>query len=506
MPAAPAAIAAFDLVKSFGATKALQGASLEVNAGEVHALLGENGSGKSTFAKILAGIERSDQGRVERHGRSIDVSSPAIARELGIGIVLQELSLAPDLSVVENMFLGRERAHGPIGWISARDEAAICLDALNRLGIVLDPRLKVRTLGMAQKQILEIGKALLTEPEVLIFDEPTASLTEREIAQLFGLIGQLQKDGKAIIYVTHHLREVMEIADRVSVMRDGRIVATQEVTEDTTESDLITLLIGRIPSNAKPTAARATSECVLRVSEFSSRICRDVSFQVEAGEIVGLYGVVGCGREELTRTIVGLHRPREGDIVVAGTKFRPRDPCEALKRGVGFVASDRKHEGILPNRNIRENLMLSSLSALTRGGLLSLKKEAEICDSQLHKLRVRYSSADDLIVSLSGGNQQKVLLGRALSSTRYLLVLEDPTAGIDIGAKHDLYRQIRESTAEGISALWLSSDLVETLTLCDRVYAMYAGRIVDELVAPTMADEERLLAAVLGQFNEGARA
>lgn len=498
-----AALAAFDLTKSFGATHALRGATLDLLRGEVHALLGENGSGKSTFAKILAGIHQADRGRVERDGHAVRIGDPAAARNLGIGIVFQELSLAPHMNVIDNMFLGREVVHGLPGWVDSDHETKICLEMLDRLGVTVDPRSEVRQLGMAQKQMIEIGKALLLEPAALIFDEPTASLTEREIAQLFQVIGQLRLAGKAILYVTHHLREVLEVADRVSVMRDGRIVATQPVTEQTTETGLIALLTEkRLPKQELP--VRVTDRgSLLRVSGFRSAVCDHVSFYVDPGEIVGLYGIMGCGREEISRSLVGLHRPLEGDVILSGQAFQPHDPAEALTRGVGFLASDRKQDGILPNRPIRENLTLSRLGMLSRRGFLRSRDEETTTKTELQALRVKYASAEDDIVSLSGGNQQKVLFGRALG-TAQLLVLEDATAGIDIGSKYDLYELIRRLAQNGASLLWLSSDILETLTLCHRVYAMYGGRIVAEIVAPSLADEERLLAAVLGRTSGAA--
>jgi ribose transport system ATP-binding protein len=500
------ALQALELTKSFGATRALQGASLELVAGEVHALLGENGSGKSTFAKIITGIHAADAGKIVLAGREVTIDDPAAARALGIGIVFQELSLAPDLDVVDNLFLGRERSGLLPGWLGRRQEAAACERILARLGLTLDPSAPVRRLGMAQKQLLEIGKALLHEPDILILDEPTASLTEREAAHLFTVIAELRQSGRAILYVTHHLREVLHVADRVSVMRDGRIVATQTIGPDTTEEQLIELLTAKRLSPAPPPMRTATDRPVLQVDRLETATCRDVTFHISSGEIVGLYGVVGCGREEIGRCLVGLYRAQGGTIAIDGKAHQPRDPADALAKGVGFLPSDRKQEGILPNRSIRENLTLSSLRQLTRFGFLRWPFEQTKAAERLAALRVKFGDAEDLITSLSGGNQQKVLFGRALAAKPRLLVLEDPTAGIDIGAKYDLYEEIRRSAAAGSSFLWMSSELLETLTLCHRVYAMYRGRIVAEIGQPSLADEDRLLACVLGRAEGGMAA
>jgi ribose transport system ATP-binding protein len=495
----PSALQADGLYKAFGSTRALQGASLSVEGGQVHALLGENGSGKSTFAKILAGVQRADYGTVYRKGRAVRIDDPAAARAVGIAMVFQELSLAPDLDIVDNIFLGREwPAKIPVLFDRRREEVA-CRAILDQLGLRLDPRLLVRTLGMAQRQMLEIGKALSQEPNVLILDEPTASLTRREIEQLFTVIKRLRDTGIAILYVTHHLREVLEIADHVSIMRDGRIVAELAVTPKTTEEELIGLLVGRAP-NLQPAPLMASArEPLLEVTGLRIGTRPGVSFHVDGGEIVGLYGVVGCGREQVGRALIGLHPIAGGSFTLNGQPYVPTDPADALEKGVGFLSSDRKQEGILPNRSIRENLMLSNLRAVARFGFIEQRAERRAAVAELSKLGVKYGATEHVITTLSGGNQQKLLFGRALSAKPDLLVLEDPTAGIDIGAKLDLYRIIRAHVAREMSFLWMSSDLTETLTLCDRVYAMYDGRIVSEIVAPTMADEDHLLAAVLGR-------
>jgi len=493
------ALSATDLAKSFGPTLALQGASLDLYGGEVHALLGENGSGKSTFAKVLAGIHQPDRGRIRRNGRGVDIADPATGRALGIGIVFQELSLAPALDVVDNLFLGRERRGRFYGWLDRRRQIEECREMLDRLGLGVDPRRRTRELSIAQKQMLEIAKALLQEPDILIFDEPTASLTEREAAQLFHVIEELRDRGTAILYVTHQLREVLRIADRVSVMREGRIAAQREITDDVTEEMLIGLLTDkRLGASASP-AGLPDAAPLLRVSRLRTAISSDVSFHIRPGEIVGLYGVVGCGREEIARCLVGLLRPLAGALEFDGRPYDPAGPADALDRGIGFLAGDRKQDGILPNRPTRENLTLAGLRLLARAGFVRQRDEQSETESRLASLRVKYRSAEDSISTLSGGNQQKVLFGRALLARPKILVLEDPTAGIDIGAKYDLYEQIRQAAGTGMSFLWLSTDLTETLTLCDRVYAMRGGAITAEITAPSSADEERLLSAVLGR-------
>jgi ribose transport system ATP-binding protein len=493
------ALSVSGIYKSFGSTRALQGASLELQAGQILALLGENGSGKSTLAKIIAGALAADRGTICRDGRAVVFEDPATARTAGIAMVFQELSLAPDLDIVDNIFLGRERPRRLPGFFDRKAEERACRVMLDELGLTFNLRQPVYSLGIAQKQMLEICKALSQQPAVLILDEPTASLTQREIQQLFTLIVRLCASGTAILYVTHHLREVLEIADHVSIMRDGKIVANREVTQKTTEAELIELLMGKAvgaESTARSSSARVR---LLDVAALRTQRNSGLSFHIGDGEIVGLYGVVGCGREEIGRALVGLHPVLNGAIELAGKNYKARDPAVALANGIGFLSADRTGEGILSNRPIRENLTLSNLRTIARCCIIQKRLGRATALEQLRDLGVKFMSAEHFITALSGGNQQKVLFGRALATRPKLLILEDPTSGIDIGAKQDLYRMIRSHAAEGTSFLWMSSDITETLTLCDRVYAMYDGRIVLEITSPTMADEEHLMAAVLGR-------
>ena len=495
-----AVLEAENVVKAFGATPALAGASLSVRAGEIHVLLGENGSGKSTLAKIVAGIHQMDAGRILINGQQITIHDAHQSRELGVAIVFQELSLAPDLSVADNLFLGRENAAHPFAFVRRSEEARACREVLRRLDIDIALDRKVNTLSMARKQMLEVAKALLQQPVIMILDEPSSMLTEKEKAHLFEVIERLREDGVAILYVTHHLPEVAEIGDRVSVMRDGEVVVTLNVTEDLTEAHLLELLTGR---SISAMVERVTPDAATPIVDIENVVMdgrrEGVSLRVHPGEIVGLYGIVGCGREELGRALIGLTRPKSGSIRLRGRPYHPRSPAHALSLGVGYLPTDRKETGILPERTIRENLNLSNLHAFASVGFLSRQSERDPALRQLAELGVKYESSEHPIISLSGGNQQKVLFGRAVGRGPGLLVLEDPTAGIDMGAKLDLYQQMKAWAADGIAFLWLSSDLVETLTLCHRVYAMYDGHIVGEFVEPTLDDEEAMLAGVLGR-------
>lgn len=488
------------LSKRFGTTQALKDATLTLQAGEVHVLLGENGAGKSTLAKIIAGIYRPDRGNIYINHQLVRINNAKIARKLGIATVFQELSLAVHLSAIDNLFLGWENAPHPFALLRRTQEHKLGRQILDELAIDLPLHLPVSALSIAQKQMLEIAKALLQKPRIFIMDEPTSTLTEREKILLFELLNQLKNNGVAILYVTHHLQEVFEVGTRVSAMLDGRIHTTVDVTASLTESELLAMLTGRNLSLTITRSPPKMTPTVLEVIDLHTpKGCDGVSLQVKQGEIVGVYGVVGCGRESLGRAIVGLIQPSRGILRLAGQPYSPSQPKAALANGVGYLPMDRKEAGILARRSIRENLNLSNLPAFTQFGLLSQQQERSHTLQQLERLQVRYASAEDAITRLSGGNQQKVLFGRAIAQMPQLFVLEDPTSGIDMGARLELYRQVQALAEQGISFLLLSSDLLETITLCHRVYAMYAGRIVDEFVEPNLEQQEQILAGILGR-------
>ena len=492
------------LTKAFGVTKALVDSSIDLHSGEVHILLGENGAGKSTLAKIIAGLVRRDNGSIEIEGKLVSIDSTKDARRHGIAIVFQELSLVPHLSIVDNLFLGAESNASPYSLLCRREEIERSRETLMALELDIDPQRMVGELSIAQKQTLEIAKALIQDPRILIMDEPTSTLTEKEKGHLFRVLKRLQDQGVAILYVTHHLREVFQIGSRVSAMRDGGVKVTAEVTADLNESQLLEMLTGRKLSMTVQRTPRQNKERLLEVDEVWTDVgCRGISLVVHPGEVVGVYGVVGCGREQLGQVLVGLTPVTSGAMRFGAKEFQPNNPANARSRGVGYLPMDRKERGILSERPIQENLTLSSLSHVSRSGVIDFGIEKKTALDLLRELRVHYHSMEDRITSLSGGNQQKVLFGRAIAHKPQVLVMEDPTSGIDMGAKFDLYEILRNLADDGLSFLLLSSDLAETLLLCDRVYTMYQGRFVGELVSPTLEDEEKVLSHVLG-YGEGS--
>jgi ribose transport system ATP-binding protein len=505
VPMAPPILQVKDLSKSFGATKALASASIDLMPGEVHILLGENGAGKSTLAKIVAGIYTADAGEIFIDGVAVVPRTAKEARKLGVSVVFQELSLAPHLTVAENLFLGTEDAPHPFSILPRSRERERARGVLRELHIDLPLDEVVDRLSIGNKQLLEIAKALLRTPRILIMDEPTSALTEREKKTLFAMIGRLKARGTAILYVTHHLREVFDIGSRVSAMRDGRVTDTVPVDDKLDEPQLLEMLTGRQFHADDSRQPREIGEALLEVRNLHSEDgCHGIDLVLRQGEIVGVYGVVGSGREALARVLAGISRPTQGRMTLSERPYAPSSPAQAAARGVGYLAMDRKEQGILPHRSIRENLTLGIVRKYAWHGIISHRREKEYSDRELQALRVRFGSMEDAITALSGGNQQKVLLGRALGRRPTVLVMEEPTAGIDISAKFDLHQIIRGLAAKGHSFLLMSSDLTESMMLCDRLYTIYRGRLTDEIRSPSLADEERVLSGILGHGRQGS--
>jgi len=482
--------------KRFGATLALDEVSVDVRAGEIHCLLGENGAGKSTLGKVLAGLVAADEGMIRLRGGAARIRSVAEARELGIGMVFQELSLANDLTVAENICLGTERG---LRARKARERAA-CRALLDDLGFQVDPDARVGTLSTANKQLVEIAKALYRAPEIVVLDEPTAMLGAAEKARLFSVISRLKAAGKAFVFVTHHIEEVLEVGDRVTIMRDGRAVESFPLTAGITEALIVEKLAGRKlgPPAAKPSLATGAPP-VLQVRGLAARGDGPGEILVRRGEIVGLYGVVGCGREAVAAAVAGLEPLSQGELLLNDRAFRPRTPAQAVRAGVAYLPAGRADNCLLPSLSIRENLTVNRLQPFARLGLLRRGVERRHAAAQLSALRVKFADAELPITTLSGGNQQKVLLGRALGSARHLLVLEDPTAGVDVGAKQELHDVIRRRVeAEGLAVLLLSSDLDETLGLCHSVYTVFKNSLVRRYAPADASLHEAVIADVLG--------
>lgn len=489
----PSSLELRGLVKSFGATQALRDVSLRFAPGKIHCLLGENGAGKSTVGKIVGGIHEADRGEILLNGAPVQIRSVAEARALGIAIVFQELSLAPDLTVAANICLGAETRSG-FGLLSRRADEARCRALLKELDFNVDVRARTGGLATANQQLVEIAKALLIQPRILILDEPTAMLGAAEKRRLFAVLRRLRDAGTTLILITHHLDEVLEVGDWVSILKDGQLVDSFAVDHSVAAGHIIEKIAGRAIGAGDIRRSASLGEDVIRLEGLPGR--RTV--RVRRGEVVGLYGVVGCGREQIIQAISGLEPLGQGTMILDGRPYRPRTPAHAARQGVAYLPTGRARNCILPSRSIRENLTLTQLSRFRRWGLVQGRREREAARKQLASLHTRFASPEDLITSLSGGNQQKVMLGRSLGHGRRLLVLEDPTAGIDVGAKQEIYGLMRAKADEGLAVLFVSSDLRETIEVCDTIYTVYKGAIINMYEAPSFADEPAIVADVLG--------
>jgi len=470
--------------KTFPGVKALSDVSLTVYPGEIHALMGENGAGKSTLMKILSGAYQADSGgEIRIAGKPVAINGPLAALHHGIATIYQELSLAPNLSVAENILLGREHRSGPM--IDRRSMESACLNVLERLGVTFGPSTKVSELSMAERQLVEIARALIANARILIMDEPTTSLSSRETEALFALVRQLRAEGMAIIYISHRMAEVYELADRVSVLRDGTYVGTL-VREEISAERLVRMMVGRDLSSfyKKDHDAKGSRGPVI----FSVRNVGDgqrvfdCSFDLHQGETLGIAGLVGAGRTELARLIYGADRRTGGDITLQGQTLSIRRPEDAIEAGIVYLTEDRKHLGLFLDMTVRENVNLNVLSRDARAGkILNLKAARERAAAAIKALGIRVAGDVVPVGSLSGGNQQKVLLSRLLETKPRVLILDEPTRGVDIGAKSEIYRLIDELVRQGVGVVVISSELPEIVGICDRVLVMREGRIAGEV-------------------------
>ncbi len=492
------AIEASGLCKSFGATRALDDVSLGFAAGAVHCLLGENGAGKSTLGKIVGGLYPADRGELRVDGRPMRFRSVADARRHGVAMVFQELSLAPDLSIAENICLGTEPGRFPLRPLPIRAEMARCRTLLDAVGLSDSPATRCALLSPPAQQLVEIAKALAAEPRAIVFDEPTSMLGTADKTRLLAIVRELRRRGLAVIFITHQIDEVMAIADRVSILRDGRLVASFDMDSAIDADLLVERLTGKRTDRRARAPAAPGGLALLRVAT-PPGAGGPRELVVHRGEIVALYGVVGCGRERLAHAVVGLDRPPDGwSMTLDGRAYAPGSPRAAARHGVSYLPTGRAANGILPQRSIAENLMLTQPRAVARLGILSARRERAAVSDQLARVRARDARPGDPIARLSGGNQQKILLGRALGRGGPLVVLEDPTAGVDLAAKDDIHRLIRRRAAEGVSFLLISSDLGESIALADTLHTVFDGALAGRHAAPVPADEPAIVAEILG--------
>ncbi len=482
--------------KAFPGVQALDDVHLDVEAGTVHALMGENGAGKSTLMKVLAGIYREDAGRIELNGREVRVPDSATALGLGIAMIHQELSPVPEMTVAENIYLGRE----PLNRFKLVDKGLMAKNAkavFDRWQIDINPRRVMKSLSVAQMQMVEIAKAISTDARLIIMDEPTSAITEREVAHLHRMIRSLREGGVAIIYITHKMDEVFKIADKVTVFRDGRHVATLPAAE-LDRQKLITLMVGRELTHLFPKEDVEIGDVVMSVRGLTRHgVINDISFDLRRGEILGLAGLMGAGRTEVLEAIFGVTKLDAGEIVMRGKAVKIKSPADAIEAGMGLLTEDRKLTGIMGALSVRDNMTIANLNRFSPGGILRKRLMEVACQGQRQALAIKTPSLAQLIKNLSGGNQQKVLVSRWLLTLPDVLMIDEPTRGIDVGAKSEIHRLMSGLAKEGKAILMVSSEMPEMLGMSDRVLVMAGGRITAEFSRAEVTQEKVLEAATL---------
>jgi ribose transport system ATP-binding protein len=481
--------------KTFPGVLALDDVSFELRAGEVHILLGENGAGKSTLMKILSGAYQKTAGEIRLNGQAVEIKSPKHAQELGIGIIYQELNLVPQLSAAENIFLGREPMRfGLIDRGAMEQEAS---QFLNELGLAIDVRRPVRSVSIAAQQMVEVAKAISLNARILIMDEPTSALTEHEINELFARIRQLKVTGVSIVYISHRMEELFEIGDRVTVLRDGKHVGTYNIA-DVTKAELIRLMANRELTNQFPKVRAKRGAEALRIEHLTRHgVLDDISFTLYRGEVLGIAGLLGSGRTELARAIFGADKIDSGKIYRKGELQLIHSPQQAIASGIGFLTEDRKTQGLVLTLSVKDNICLPSVNQFERFGIVSTYAENQASQKYVNELHIKTPSLRQQVVNLSGGNQQKVVLGKWLCSQAEIFIFDEPTRGIDVGSKAEIYELINQLTANGVAVLMISSELPEILGMSDRILVMQQGRINGEFAADE-ATQEKILRCALG--------
>ncbi len=491
------------ITKTYPGVVALNDVTFTVQRGEVHCLVGENGAGKSTLIKILAGAIQADSGQIILNGQPVTIANPHQAQQLGLSFIFQELNVVNQLTVADNISLGRERER--VGWLRRKEEA-FARAHLEPLGVNLDPRRRVGELSVAEKQMVEIARALSYDASIIVMDEPSAPLTEHELARLFEIIRVLKRLGVTIIYISHRLAEIFEIGDRVTVLRDGRHIATLNVPEVTREQ-LVKLMVGRNLQETFPRSQRALGKEVLIVKNVSwGNRLKDISFTVREGEIVGVAGLVGAGRTELARLIFGVVRPDAGQILVNGRAVRINSPRVAIRHGIGLVPEERRTEGIVGGLSVRENISMAAPHLVSTLGLISRKRDTRLAERFVNSLRIKTPSLWQKVRNLSGGNQQKTVVAKWLATNSKILLMDEPTRGIDVGAKAEMFALMDDLARQGHAILMFSSELEEILGMSDTILVMHRGRVVARLPRAEATQERIMYYATGGGEDDPTRA
>jgi len=483
--------------KSFSGIKVLDDVSFELLPGEIHALMGENGAGKSTLMKILTGIYMRDHGTIRLQGEPVDMSHPLQAQQLGISMIHQELNLIPNLSIAENIYFGREAFATDYGWFKQKKLQKAARDVLNRLDLDLDPAMRVDALSVGEQQMVEIAKSLSLETRILIMDEPTTALTEKESERLFRVMRDLSRQGVGIIYISHRMEEIFNMCDRVTVMRDGKTIGTRHLKE-TTMDELVRMMVGRNVTERYPKQRYVQEEVLFEVKNLSrDRSYQNISFSLKKGEVLGIAGLMGAGRTELVRGIFGADKNDSGEMFLHGKPVHIRSPEDAIRHGIGFVTEDRKNQGLILTFSVKDNIALANLDKISKRGFLVQSKELQLASSMIDMLRIQVRTPRQLVKTLSGGNQQKVVLAKWLAMNPKMFILDEPTRGVDIGAKVEIYQLINKLAQQGVGIILISSELPELIGLSDRILVLREGRLVGELKQQE-ADQETIMMLATG--------
>ncbi len=487
------------ITKKFGNVKVLDNVDLTLYRGRVLALLGENGAGKSTLMKILCGIYEKDEGNIYLKGEKVNIRNVRDAEKYGITMIHQELNLVPSLSIAENIFLGREyvKTFNSIDWKKIKQES---VKILHELGMDLNVDMLVKHLSVGEQQMVEIARSLLMNAEILVMDEPTAALTEGETRRLFEVIKRLRKEGRSIIYISHRMNEIFEICDDYIVLRDGRLISQGKISE-VTRDDLVKMMVGRELKEHFPYEYSSPGEEILRVENLSVKgMFEKVSFVVRRGEVVGLAGLIGAGRTEVSKTIFGFYRKTSGKIYLEGKEVEIKSPRDAIEKGIMYLSEDRRNEGLIVKHTLKENMTLSALKKISDYiGTISFSKERSIVNEMIQKLNIKSFSPNQKVFRLSGGNQQKVAIAKCLLTNPKLIILDEPTRGIDVGAKNEIYKLINDLKRQGIGIILISSELPEVLNISDRIIVMHEGKITGEISREEATEEKVMLKAVGGE-------
>lgn len=484
--------------KAFNGNVVLKGVNFSLEDGEIHALMGENGAGKSTLMKILTGIYERDAGVIKVNGQEVDFKSPKEAEALGIAVIHQELNILPDLSVAENLFLGNEQTLGRTGILKTKEMNKEASRILSQLGLDIDVKTPAGQLSVGKQQIIEIAKAIETKAKVIIMDEPTAALTDREIQTLFKTIHKLQEQGVSFVYISHRMEEIFAICNRITILRDGQYVGVR-VIKETTFDEIVKMMVGRELGERFPERHAEIGDVKLEVKGLTrDGHCEDINFKLRKGEVLAIAGLMGAGRTEVAQAIFGYRKMAKGEIFIDGKKAKITNPLHAKKHGIGYVTEDRKSEGLVVDFSIKDNVLLTNLDKASNMGIINRAKEKSFVSDLIKKLGVRTSGPMQTAKSLSGGNQQKVVIAKWLGDEPKILILDEPTRGVDIGAKKEIYQIINNLAEQGVAILMISSELPEVIGMADRVLVMHEGKVTGEVTKENMTQEKIMYYATGG--------